>query len=43
MFFVPKLKINLLSIDQLQEKSYKVYIKIEACRIGDNKLGLISL
>jgi len=43
MFFVPKLKTNLLSIDQLQEKSYKVYIKIEACRIGDNKLGLISL
>jgi hypothetical protein len=42
MFFVPELKTNLLSIDQLQEKSYKVYIKIEAYRIGDNKLGLIS-
>jgi hypothetical protein len=27
MFFVPELKTNLLSIDQLQEKSYKVYIK----------------
>jgi hypothetical protein len=42
VFFVPELKTNLLSIGQLQEKSYKVYIKIEACRIGDNKLGLIS-
>ena len=42
IFFVPELKINLLSISQLQEKGYEFYIKNRVHRIEDDKLGFIS-
>ncbi|KAI3451258.1 hypothetical protein Pfo_007923 [Paulownia fortunei] len=42
VLFVPDLKTNLLSIDQLQEKGYEIYIKDGFCRIQDEKLGLIA-
>ena len=32
----------MLSIDQLQEKGYEILIKDGACRIHDEKLGLIT-
>ncbi|KAI3474406.1 hypothetical protein Pfo_029267 [Paulownia fortunei] len=42
VLFVPDLKTNLLSIGQLQEKGYEIYIKDGFCRIQDEKLGLIA-
>ncbi|RVW92788.1 Retrovirus-related Pol polyprotein from transposon TNT 1-94 [Vitis vinifera] len=42
VFFVPDLKTNLLSVGQLQEKGYEIFIKDGVCRIQDEKLGLIA-
>ena len=42
VLFVPDLKTKLLSIGQLQEKEYEVYIKGGVCRTFDEKLGLIA-
>ncbi|KAJ4955119.1 hypothetical protein NE237_011902 [Protea cynaroides] len=42
VLFVPDLKTNLLSIDQLQEKRYEISIKDGVCRIQDENLGLIA-
>ncbi|KAI3455049.1 hypothetical protein Pfo_011712 [Paulownia fortunei] len=42
VLFVPDLKTNLISIGQLQEKGYKIYIKDGVCRIQDAKMGLIA-
>ncbi|KAL5763418.1 hypothetical protein ACOSP7_019682 [Xanthoceras sorbifolium] len=42
VFFIPDLKTNLLSIDQLQEKGYEISIKNEVCRNQDEKLGLTA-
>ncbi|KAL0432365.1 UNVERIFIED_CONTAM: Retrovirus-related Pol polyprotein from transposon TNT 1-94 [Sesamum latifolium] len=36
------LKTNLLSVGQLQEKGYEIFIKNGVCRIQDEKLGLIA-
>ena len=33
VFFVPDLKTNLLSVGQLQEKGYEIFIKDGVCRI----------
>ena len=41
-FFVPDLKTNLLSVGQLQEKGYEIFIKYGVCQIQDAKLGLIA-
>ncbi|KAI5406878.1 hypothetical protein KIW84_053229 [Lathyrus oleraceus] len=42
VLFVPDLKTNLLSVGQLQEKGYGIYVKNGVCRIEDEKLGLIA-
>ncbi|KAI5422236.1 hypothetical protein KIW84_045631 [Lathyrus oleraceus] len=42
VLFVPDLKTNLLSVGQLQEKGYEIFIKDGACQIQDAKLGLIA-
>jgi hypothetical protein len=42
VLFVPELKTNLLSVGQLQEKGYEIYIKDGVCQIQDAKLGLIA-
>ncbi|KAL4291178.1 hypothetical protein GQ457_14G012020 [Hibiscus cannabinus] len=42
VFYVPDLKINLLSVGQLQEKGYELIIKNGVCKIQDANLGLIS-
>ncbi|GMI66347.1 hypothetical protein HRI_000304000 [Hibiscus trionum] len=42
VFFVPDLKTNLLSVGQLQEKGYEIFIKDGVCRIQDENLGLIA-
>lgn len=42
VLFVPDLKTNLLSVSQLQEKGYGIYVKNGVCRIEDEKLGLIA-
>lgn len=42
VFFVPDLKTNLLSVGQIQEKRYEIFIKDGVCRIQDEKLGLIA-
>lgn len=41
VLFVPNLKTNLLSIGQLQEKGYEIFIKDGVCQIRDEKRGLI--
>ena len=41
VLLVPNLKTKFLSIVQLQEKGYEVFIKGGVCRIFDEKLGLI--
>ena len=41
-FFVPDLKTNLLSVGELQEKGYEIFIKYGVCQIQDAKLGLIA-
>ncbi|KAL0433268.1 UNVERIFIED_CONTAM: Retrovirus-related Pol polyprotein from transposon TNT 1-94 [Sesamum latifolium] len=42
VLFVPDLKTNLLSVGQLQEKGYEIFIKNGVCRIQDEKLGMIA-
>ena len=42
VFFIPILKINLVSVGQLQEKGYEITIKDGTCRIQDPKRGLIA-
>ena len=42
VFFVSNLKTNLLSVGQLQEKGYEIFIKDGVCLIQDAKLGLIA-
>lgn len=39
---IPELKINLLSIGQLQEKDYEIIIKNGVCWVLDDRLGLIA-
>ena len=40
VFYVPDLKINLLTVGQLQERGYEISIKNGVCRIQDANLGL---
>ncbi|GKV36956.1 hypothetical protein SLEP1_g45038 [Rubroshorea leprosula] len=42
VLYVPDLKLNLLSLGQLQEKRYEILIKDGVCQIRDSKLGLIA-
>ena len=42
VLFVPDLKTNFLSVGQLQEKGYEIFIKDGVCQIQDAKLGLIA-
>lgn len=42
VLFVPNLNTNLLSVGQLQEKGYEIFIKDGVCQIQDAKLGLIA-
>ncbi|KAE8681351.1 hypothetical protein F3Y22_tig00111330pilonHSYRG00279 [Hibiscus syriacus] len=42
VLYVPDLKTNLLSIDQLQEKGYEIKIKNGMCQVQDGKSGLIA-
>ena len=39
---MPDLKTNLLSVGQLQEKRYEIFIKDGVCQIQDAKLGIIA-
>lgn len=41
-FFVPDLKTNLLSVCQIREKRYEIFIKDGVYKIQDEKLGLIA-
>lgn len=41
VFYVPKLKSNLLSIRQLIEKSYKINLKNNIYKIEDDKSQII--
>lgn len=41
VFYIPELKNNLLSIDQLQEKGLAILIQNGACRIYHPRRGLI--
>ena len=39
VFYVPALKMNLLSVGQLQEKGYELNNKVGFCKIRDSHLG----
>lgn len=42
VFYVLDSKINLLSLGQLQEKGYEIFIENGVCQIQDDNLGLIA-
>ncbi|KAF1895860.1 hypothetical protein Lal_00037977 [Lupinus albus] len=42
VLFVPDLKTNLVSVGQLQEKGYEIFIKNGVCKIHYANLGLIA-
>lgn len=41
VYYIPKLKNNLLSIDQLQERNLKVFFEGNTCKIYHSTRGLI--